>query len=147
VAAVDENDQLNHFRPAELDQRVERRANGAAGVEHIVDEQDPLLVDRERNFRLADERLRAHRRAHQVVTVERDVERAGRHLAMADLAQQPRQTPGQRHPARADADQGEIVHATVPFDDFVGNARERAADSIGVENDWHGASSRPLGTR
>ena len=80
VAAVDQHDELNRLRPAELDQRVERRANRPAGVEHVVDQQDPLVVDRERNLGAADDRLRADGVAHQVVAIERDVERAGRHV-------------------------------------------------------------------
>ena len=86
MAAVDEHDQLDGARPAEVDERVERGANRPAGVEHVVDQQDPPVVDRERNLGAAHDRLRPDGMAHQVVAVERDVERAGRHLVAVDVA-------------------------------------------------------------
>ena len=63
VAAVDEHDQLDGARPAEVDQRVERGANRPPGVQHVVDEQDLAVVDRERDLGAADERLRTDRDA------------------------------------------------------------------------------------
>ena len=76
VAAVDQDDELDGARPAEVDERVERGAGGAAGVEHVVDQDDGAVVDRERDLGAPDDRLRAHRLPHQVVAVEGDVEGA-----------------------------------------------------------------------
>ena len=45
VAAVDEHRELHRARPAELEQRVERGAGGAAGEQHVVDEHDDLAGD------------------------------------------------------------------------------------------------------
>ena len=39
VSAIDQHDELNRLRPAEVDQRVERGANRPAGIEHVVHEQ------------------------------------------------------------------------------------------------------------
>ena len=62
VAAVDEDDQLDRARTAEVDQRVERGADRPPRVEHVVDEQDLAIVDRERDLGAADDRLRPDRR-------------------------------------------------------------------------------------
>ena len=58
MAAIDERDELNRARPAEVDERVERGANRPARVQHVVDEQDEAVVDRERDVGAADHRLR-----------------------------------------------------------------------------------------
>src|SRR5215831_9884898 len=87
MATVDKDDQLNGARSAEVDERVESRANRPSSVKHVVDEQDQLAVNGERNFGLPDDRLRAdgHRRvAAEIVAVERDVERAARHVVAGD---------------------------------------------------------------
>src|SRR4030095_9285261 len=82
MAAIDEDHQLNGARAAELDERIERGPNRPAGVEHIVDEQNAFLVDRKWNLGSPDEWLRTHGMAHEIVTIERDVECAGRDLAL-----------------------------------------------------------------
>ena len=54
----------------------------------------------------------------------------------------------QRHAARADADERQLVDAAIAFENFVRDAREAAADSVGVENDGHREPLRVLaGTR
>ena len=130
VPAVDEDDQLNLARPAEIDQRVERRANRPAGVEHVVHQEDALVVDRERNLRLADERLRTDGRAHQIVAVQRDVEGAGRHLVARNVLDEFRDAPRQRHAARANADEGDFFETAVAFEDFVRDSREAAGHPV-----------------
>jgi plasmid stability protein len=85
---------------------------------------------------------------HQIVAVERDVERAGRDVVAVDVVDGARQAPRQRHAASADADQRELIDGVVAFEDFVRDPREAAADSGGVENDWHRGPLRVLaGTR
>ena len=109
VAAVHEHDQLDRARPAEVDQRVQRGADRPAGVQHVVHQQDPPVVDRKRNLGAAHDRLRPDGMAHQIVAVERDVERAGRHFVAVDLRQAARNPPRERHAAGADADQRELA--------------------------------------
>ena len=123
------------FGPAEVDQRVERRARRPAGVEHVVDEQDLAVVDREGDLGAAHERLRPDGVAHQVVAIERDVERAGRHVVAGDVLERAGHAPGDRHAARAHADQGQIFDAFVAFDDFVGDAGEGAADAVRIHDE------------
>jgi hypothetical protein len=45
VAAVDEHGQSHRARTAQIGERVEGCADGAPGVEHVVDEDDDLVVD------------------------------------------------------------------------------------------------------
>ena len=74
------------------------------------------------------------RRAHQIVAVQRDVERAGRHLVAGDVVDRFRDAPRERHAARADADQGEFVDAAVALEDFVRDAREAAGHPVRIED-------------
>ena len=47
AAAIEQHRQLHPRRPAEVEDLVERGADGAAGVEDVVDQDDVLVVDRE----------------------------------------------------------------------------------------------------
>ena len=117
MPAIDQHDQLDFLRPAEIDQRIERRANRPARVEHIVDEQNLLVVDGERNLRAAHERLRADGMPHQVVAIQRDVERAGPHRLVRDLLEHLREALGEHIAARADADERQALGAAVALDE------------------------------
>ena len=44
MAAVDQHQQLHARRAAVVEQRVERRADGAAGVQHVVHQDDVLAL-------------------------------------------------------------------------------------------------------
>ncbi len=59
VAAVDEHGELDALGPAVVEERLDRGADRAAGVEDVVDEHDGPAVEREVERRRADERLRA----------------------------------------------------------------------------------------
>jgi hypothetical protein len=48
---------------------------------------------------------------HEVVAIQRDVERAGRHIVTGDLLDRARQALGDVHAARAHADERKIVNA------------------------------------
>ena len=63
-----------------------RQAGEARLVDWLQARQETLAI-------AADDRLRPNRVPHQVVPVERDVERAGRHVVAVDLAQRARQAP------------------------------------------------------
>ena len=75
--------------------------------------------------------------AHQVVAVERDVERAGRHLVVVDLGNRAREAAGNRNAAGPDADQGELLDAAIALENLVRDARERPAHAVGVHYDGH----------
>ena len=144
MAAIHQDDELNALRPAVVDQRVERCPRRPSRVEHIVHEQNRPVVDRELNLGAADLRLRPDGVAHQVIAIQRDVERAGRHLMAGDFLQRPGETLGDRHAARAHADERNVVHALVALDDLVSDAGERTADAIRIHYDGHADLSRRL---
>ena len=58
VAAVDEDRELHACGPAVVEQRVDRGADRAAGVEHVVDEDAGLALEREVEPGRPDDRLR-----------------------------------------------------------------------------------------
>ena len=137
MAAVDQDDELNGTRPAEVDERVERGAHGPSRVQDVVNQQDLAIVDGERDFGAADERLRPHRVAHQVIAVERDVERAGGHVFPGDLDQTLRQPSREVHAARADPDERQGVNTFVPFEDLVSDACEGSSNAVRIHDYRH----------
>ena len=50
VPAVDQDAEANAFRAAQVEQAVHRGANRAAGVEHVVDDDQIAVIDREGDF-------------------------------------------------------------------------------------------------
>jgi hypothetical protein len=119
-------------------------ADRPAGVEDVVDQQNPPVVDRERDVGALDDRLRADRMAHQVVAVERDVERAGRHVMAADLLDAPRQPAGERHAPAADADQRQLLDPAMALDDLVRDPGQGLAHAIAVHHKGHGGTSAEI---
>src|SRR6185503_15723216 len=77
-ATIYEHGQGDPAWPAEIGQLVERGADGSAGVEHVVDDDDVHAVDIDGNARLANQWARAN--GLEVVAIERDVQRALRHV-------------------------------------------------------------------
>ena len=71
MAAVDEHGQLNRRGATDVHQRVERRANRAAGIENVVDEHDGLSVDVEGNIRGMNFGGQV---GHEVIAIKADVE-------------------------------------------------------------------------
>src|SRR5262245_20342557 len=127
MAPVDQDRELDRARPAEVHERVHRRADRPAGEEDVVDEEDAPSLDRERDVGpLHDGVLDA---AVEVVAVERDVDDAeGRQRAALDLLHLPAEALGEVDAARADADQREVLASLVALEDLVRDADERALD-------------------
>src|SRR5262249_8624515 len=73
MAPVDQDRQAYGARPAEVDQAVERRANGSARIQNVVAEHDASALELELDLGLLQKGLRCDRR--KVVPIERDVER------------------------------------------------------------------------
>src|SRR5439155_772772 len=130
MAAVDQGSELDRLRAPEVDEGVERGADGPAGEEDVVHEDDDLALDREGDVGAAD-----HRRAAdaEVVAVERDIEGADRHRGAVDLGDLGREPVGERDAARAEADEGELGGATVLLEDLVGDAGESPVERRLVE--------------
>ena len=75
--------------------------------------------------------------AHQVVAVQRDVERPDRHVDASDLLEARRKPLRERHAARADAREREFFDAAVALDDFMRNTRKRARHALAVYDNGH----------
>src|SRR6266436_2436493 len=100
AAAVGEDHQRNARRAAVVEQLVHRRAHRAAGVKHVIDQQQIPAVDVERN--LGALRVVMQPAGVIVVAVERDVHQAQR-LGQPQHRVQPLREPGA---ARIEADHG-----------------------------------------
>src|SRR6202163_315965 len=99
ASAVDQNRELDLFRPSIVEQLVDRGANRATGVKHIVDEDDAASLDLEWQRRRLD--LRAQTLLPVIVAVERHIDEADRMLTRQQRGK-PLREPGA---AGIDADQ------------------------------------------
>ena len=86
VAAVGQHGELDARRAAVVEQRVDRGAHGAAGVEHVVDEHDRVVLEPERQVAGADLGRLAR---GEVVAVEGDVDLAGGQLGLEQVGDEP----------------------------------------------------------
>ena len=141
VAAVDEDCELDGLRAAHVDDGIERCADRAARVEHVVDEHDCLARDVDRQFRLMNDWLIRERR--EVIAIERDVEDTDWRLLALDMLDIGSDALRNRHAARADAHDDDVVDALVALDDLMRDARQGAANPLGIHDDglvgqyWH----------
>src|SRR5262249_40053479 len=132
VGPIDQDGELDPPRAPEVDDGVERRPDGAAGVEDVVHQQDGLAGDRERD--VGSPQDRGPGLEPEVVAVERDVERPDRDLEPLDRLE-PRGDPlSQRHAAGADPHQGQPVGVPGALEDLVGDPGEGALDAGLVED-------------
>jgi hypothetical protein len=131
VTAIDEHRETDRAGPTVINERVHRGADGASGEQHVIHENDDLVVDREVQRRLADDRRIAD--AREIVAVERDVERAERNGRVLVRAYRIAKPDGQDVAARADTDDGETREFAVAFDDLVSDPRDGATNVVGPE--------------
>ena len=132
MAAVDEDRELHGAGPADVAERVERGADGAAGEEHVVDEDDQPAVDAVAGDLGAGQRAGGPHA--QVVAVHGDVERADRDLAAGDLFELVGQPAGEEDAAGRDAEEHHVVGALGAFDDLVGDAGQHPRDVGRLQN-------------
>ena len=141
MPAVGDHGELDAGRAAVVEQRLDRGADGAAGVEHVVHEDDRAALEPEVEPGVADDRLRVARRlaaAHRdVVAVEGDIDRAEGDLArfgraLLDQALEPLR---QRDAAAMDADERDLREILVALDDLVRDAGKRPPERFCVEDD------------
>ena len=104
VAAVGEHGELDAAGPPVVEQRLDRGADGAAGVEHVVDEDDRVVLEPERQVAGADLGRLAR---GEVVAVEGDVDVARGQLGLEQVGDQPVQPRGEVGAAAVDADEGD----------------------------------------
>ena len=79
--------------------------------------------------------------AHQVVAIERDIERSGRHGASGDLLQLFGEPPREVLPPRPDPYEREVVQGAIALHDFVCDPGERAAHAVRIHHHGHGKPS------
>ena len=130
MAAIDQHQQLHARRPSLVEQRVERGADGAAGVEHVVHQDDVFAGDRERDFGGVDHRLFGN--GGKIVAVQIDVENADRNHAILQVLDLFGETLRQRHAAAADADERQVVEILGFFQDLVRQPDQRPVDLGGA---------------
>ena len=116
-------------------------AHGRRRARHEVRLVDPSVENPPPLFP-PDQRLRTDGVAHQIVAVQRDVERAGGYLVATELANRLREPPRNRYAARANPHEGQLVNAAVALENFVGNPGERTPDTVRVH--YHGHDSPPV---
>src|SRR5439155_15468273 len=130
--AIDQDHEGDTTRPTKVGQLVQRGAHGAAGVQHVVDDDDVLALDIDGNPRLPHERSRPNRL--QVVAIERDVERPLRDARLVALGDARHETRRELDTAALNSDNDETIRSVVQLDDLVGHTPERSIDGSGVEN-------------
>src|SRR5215218_2875402 len=122
MAAVRQHRELDARRAPELEQRVDRGADRAAGVEDVVDE-DHRPVDRIEGERRVADYWRVPRGAVaadvDVVAVERDVELPERQLHAGALGDKAPEALRERHAPRVDPDERDLVEVVAALDDLV----------------------------
>ena len=132
MAAVHEDGQLHGGRAADVHERVEGGADGAARVQHVVHEHDVFAVEVEQDVggvHLGREMRR------EVVAIEADVELADGHLRPLDLLDLLGQALGEQIAARHDADERDVARALVGLEDLMRDARQRALDLVCIHAD------------
>src|SRR5262249_22312091 len=72
--------------------------------------------------------------------VERDIERAGRHLVVVDVFDNRGNPLRQRHAAAANPDERQFLDTPVALEDLMRDSRQRAAHAIAVHDYWHDGS-------
>jgi len=143
VPPVDEDGQLDGARAADVAEGVQRRPDGTAGVEDVVDQDHDLVVDaRGRDLGMAQ---CPGRPQPQVIPVHGDVERAGRNLAALHLGQPLCKPPRERHPSGRDAEQNHVAGAVGALQDLVRDPGQRPPYLVGLQHRLGGWSAQPIG--
>lgn len=129
MAAVNEHAERNALRAAEIEKAVHGGANGASGVEDVVDEDEVHAVDAKGDIGRLQHGL--GRDFREIVAIESDIESADGHVDAIDAAHGLGDALGERHAAAADADEGEMLRASAFFDNLMGQAAQGAVDLRG----------------
>lgn len=132
MAAVDEDGELDGARPADVAEGVEGGADGAAGEEHVVDEDDQTAVDAVTGDLGAAEGTGGLQ--PQVVPVHGDVEGTDRDLGAGDRFELLGEPAGEEDTAGGNAEENHVVRALGALDDLVCDAGEDPRDVRGLEN-------------
>src|SRR5581483_7826116 len=126
MTAVNEHSQLHAARTAMIEERIQRSADGAAGIKHVVADDDIAAFDLEANGAGGDDGTDAG--SGKIVAVELDVEHARFDRSLFDGRDELAEPLGERNSAALDADEGQVGAAVALFHDFVGQPHQRALD-------------------
>ena len=126
MAAVDEDEQLHALGAALVEESVECGTDGAAGVEHVVHEDDVAAIDVEADVAFFDDGAGAG--GGEVVAIEADVEHAGIDGRLLDGLDELGDALGEGNAAALDADEAEVGAAVIALDDLVRQPDEGALD-------------------
>src|SRR5438045_3936640 len=130
MSAVDQAYQLNRDGSAEVDERIKGCANGPAGVQHVVDQDHGLIADVDGDRGWAQ---RAWDALVDIIAIQRDVQLAQGQLDVFELPNPLSESPRERDSARSEADQDKVVGTAIALNDFMSQARDRAANVVGTE--------------
>src|SRR5215831_2310727 len=133
LAAIHQHGELNRLCSPQVSERVKRGAHRAPGVQNIIDQHDPLAVERKRN--IATEQPGISGAAFAVIAIRRDVEGANRDAARAVRVELDRKPLGQAGTAPHDADEREVLGAAVALADFMRDPLDGARYCGGVHGD------------
>src|SRR5690606_21779659 len=117
TASIDQYRERDVRRAAEVRQFIERRTNGAAGVEHIVHYHHALAGYVAGQVCSAEYGPRPD--SLEVVAIERDVERTAWHLDVLVLVDQPHDSRGERDTAPLHAHEHKVIRAIRELDDLI----------------------------
>lgn len=129
---VHQHGQLHAGGPADVHERIERRAHGAPGEQHVVHQHDRGAVDVEGYFGGMDFRADV---GGEVVAVEADVQLSERHLRALDLLDLVGQLLGQKVAPGDDSHDREPVCPLVRLEDLMSDARQRPLDLACIHAD------------
>src|SRR5580692_1470481 len=150
MAAVDQDAERDALGPPEVEEAVHGGANGAAGVKHVVDEDEIHLVDAEADVGRLQNGL--GRDFREIVAIESNVEGADGNVDAIDAAHGFGDALGQRYAAAADAYRSEVFRDAAFLDNLMGQTAQSAVDlrgghQLGFFDDAHGRVilAQPLG--
>src|SRR5438552_8000610 len=132
VPPVDQNGQADGARTAEVDDSVERRPDGAAGVVHVGAEDHGAVVQVELDLGLLQERLRGDH--GEIVPIQRDVQRPDRKRGPDQIRETLGEPGGERNSSRSDPDKGEASQILLALRDLVCHPVDHPADALRVED-------------
>ena len=125
MAAVDEDRELDAIGAPEVAQRVHGRADGTAGVEHVVNEDDGFALERELDIGHVDLRGKI---LLDVVAVERDVQAPDGDLDPLDLLDAAGELGCEHVSPGNDSHQRDRRGPVVRFENLMSDARKRTLD-------------------
>jgi hypothetical protein len=132
MSPVDQHRELDAPGPAEINELVQRRANGSACVEHVIDKHYSAVGDIGGYIGAIDDRTRSDCR--EIIAIKRDVELAGWRTRTFELGDLLGDSFGERDAASPDADEKQVGGTAIALDYLRGETRERAADVLRVHN-------------